>query len=435
MARKILNRETAFAVIPGLLLAVYFFWNTPVAWDLGGHIQAARDFSKYIFPYFAGWNPHQLMGYPQGYFYPSLLYWLSSLPSSLGLPAETAFKALISLSLILLPVSWLSLLNSLKISSKVLAVILLWWVYFIPKGHIGGDFWGLFRIGLANQSFAVPFVFFYWAACCRDTPRVRELSFWLSLTILSHAFMALAAAVGGFLWIYQRGLWRTYWIHAGLCFGLCALWIVPYLLLSEYGTGVSIPISSRFFSDWATDSGWILGVAQIAAVALLILRSPSLYKSSQWKLPVRWMAFWFLALAVLMFADLQMQDGLHLPVHLYRLIILGLYVSMIPLSGALMKGFGSQNVPVGLALMLAVGSGAKALLDLPQLSESADLKKPFHVEDRILVNLPTKIWPGTFAPHFMTNHLANDGHSLANGLFVESSRNSILVFVLVESHK
>ncbi len=401
-------------------------WDTPVGWDLGGHIQAARDFSEHIFPYFSGWNPHQLLGYPQGYFYPSLLPWLVSALDFLGVPLQFGFFLILSLSLIALPWSWWKLIRAVELPNPACAIALLWWIYFLPKGHLGGDFWGFFRVGLVNQSFALPFVFFYWAESASSKPRVHRLSLWLSLLVLSHAFMAVAALLGGLLW--WRLKLKTYLTHGFVVLGLCSVWVIPYLVLRSHSAGISVPTSSLWFEQWLVHSGILLGGLQLTLTAFMVVSFRKLASNPFARRTVLWALSWFLILATLIGLDHVLRAGLPVPLHLYRFVAPGLYILGLAWAWSLSNPRSNTRWSLGsLGLLLALTS-VYTIGQLPDLSGKTDLRKPFDLEDRVLVSASKKSWPGTLVPHFLMDALTEQNHSVANGLFVESSRNSGFVF-------
>ncbi len=76
--------------------------NPKMLYDAAGHLSLVQTIAGDLWPKFSGWNYSELLGWPQGFFYPSLFHWLAATLSFI-VGIEPAVKLLISGGLLALP--------------------------------------------------------------------------------------------------------------------------------------------------------------------------------------------------------------------------------------------------------------------------------------------------------------------------------------------
>ena len=425
-----MSRESLFQKI--ILLSVYFsigfwigfilfaFWQSDLSsWDMPGHFFASFYYKEYLWPNFQGWNHLAFGGYPQGYFYPPFFHWLvGGLAKIINL--DIAFKFILSLSLILLPISIFLWLKSLgfQILERVLALIWIFIFLNIIKYDIGGDFYSTFTIGLITFQFSLPIYFFYLYFLKEGSLNFRKLLiavFLFAINIISHAFVALAAFLSSliyfFLFYFKKGLWLRYFIHLILAILLVSFWLIPFFYFSSFKTGIAvgkhIPLHPLFL------------LATIISLFLIIKKNDQLAKPILAFLII----FFFFFNSEQYFLQKFFPDT---PVHLYRFLIF-IYLLIAILISRLFVNLNFQKWGIIFSLFVFLFSIFFVYKEIFPFLKRAPTISLYGMEDflGIVPSQSTKedIFMGTKAPHILSHTLLLQKNRLLNGLFVESSAN------------
>jgi len=177
-------------------LALLFWQNSLYVYDAAGHVSLVRQIASNFWPSLSGWNPRELLGWPQGIFYPSLFHWLAATLSFIT-GIHIAIKVLVSLALVILPISLLAFGKSLiknQFWSGVMAILLFFLILIFPN-FLGTGIRSLFQIGLLSNFFVLPFVFFFLASVHREGKDLITPTILLSLIILTHIVAALVVII------------------------------------------------------------------------------------------------------------------------------------------------------------------------------------------------------------------------------------------------
>src|SRR4030042_2684437 len=67
-------------ILSGFLALLYWQKDFLAIYDASGHL-AAVEAARKFWPAISFWNSRELLGWPQGIFYPPLFYWLAAPPS------------------------------------------------------------------------------------------------------------------------------------------------------------------------------------------------------------------------------------------------------------------------------------------------------------------------------------------------------------------
>ncbi len=409
----------SLAFLIGLLL--YSFWRSDLSsWDMPGHLSASFYYKEYLWPSFQGWNHLSFGGYPQGYFYPSLFHWLvGGLTKIIDL--NIAFKFVLSLALILLPISVYFCLKSLnfKILERMLALIWIFIFLNIVKYDIGGDFYSTFSVGLVTAQFAMLFYFLYLyflkeGSLSRKKLLIASLIF--AIIIISHAFIALAALLSSliyfFLFYLKKGIWFKYFIHLLLTFLLASFWIIPFLYFSFLRTGVKvgkyIPLHPIFL------------LALISSLILVIKKKDCSVKPILYLLAI----FLFFFGAEQYFLQKFFPDT---AIHLYRFLIF-IYLFIAILISRIFVNLNFQKLGIILSLLVFFASIFFTYKEIFPFYKRNVTVQLYGMEDFLGIapseSTAKDILMQAKAPHVLSKTLLLQKNKLLNGLFVESSLNS-----------
>jgi alpha-tubulin suppressor-like RCC1 family protein len=438
MRRLAISRWIFYLIlyVPLTFLLVRFCMQDISSWDMPGHLVSSQYFRDFLWPYLSGWNQHQLMGFPQGYFYPSLSHWLIG---GLGkvFPIVFCFRLVVCLSILLTPLSIERLCKKLGFSlhQQQLSVLLSMTVLAVPKGFMGGDLMGTFGVGLVSQQFAIPIFFLYLSELQEYLNSGRSswvrAGLWGGLLMLSHAFVSLAAflcslAFIWFIWKKYRLIGLLKYLGHGILWALMAsAWLVPYIYFESFQTGQQISLS--FIQLLVFKNSW----DQLAAVLLFSITAVC-FVLNLWKtdkkvlLLILWVTefvFFFILMRVsYYFPDLQAIQSL--PLHPYRFIIFP-YILLAMIAGfTIGKATHPNTVKAAAMLFFTVVIFPSIMFVIPELNRKISLNVHFPDNDRILVSLGENSQLYPTSPHMLSDQLSMQRHYLLNGLFTESGLNS-----------
>jgi hypothetical protein len=416
------------SVIPALIV-VGIFLNRPLtAWDAGGHVLASANFRDHIWPWLQGWNANTLLGYPQGYFYPSLFHWLAGGLAKL-IPIESSVRLMLTLSTLALAFSFRSFARVLwpqSATQQLICVLLLWSIYLAPKSNIGGDLVGFLAIGLLAQQFALPLFFFYLSFCLsrqfKRWPWLESLT--LAALFLSHIFLCIAAVVCSMCilastiksnWEHKTKYAKHYAVHGLIVIICCLAWLGPFLIFREYQLGASPKFTFRSFYGIVND----LGTANLICLVLVI--AVCLFNSFRFS----WATLSALLLAgIVAAAPLMSGERGSAPIHSYRFLtpLLFLIPALFEIKKKSLKHLG-----LVLACSFFIFASLRAIASLPQTSKAIEIGKEPSAYDRILIFQNRLVDAAHGQPHLLADSLGQQNHRCANGLFVESSISSPFV--------
>lgn len=397
-------------------------------WDTTGHLLASMQFSKSIWPDFVGWNPNQLGGYPQGFFYPSLFHWLVGLTGKF-FDIRIGFQVWVIFTLVLLPVSaFLALRSAFDDRPEAQWAFLGWClVFFIPKNPVGGDLYSTIRIGLLSQAWGMIWLHFYLLALWRPGKRHRDLhaGWLLGVTILSHSIVGLA----GLLLLPWFRKPRSIAMILTIAFLTCAPWAVPFLLKRALGGGgPTVFFSARTWTSTASPSetAWLAGTGGLLSALALWAGRKSL------SLPLAIQKS-FLALAM----PVAVIEGLHFfesslfyalgSIHWYRFQGFFWYLLIPPLFFAWGRAIQSIKLRVTMICFVVTLLSWAGFHCGNERTVGMDASIHFDPGTRFLAHLSSKGFQDHFSrisPHFLSDFLGLAGAATLNGLFVESSPTS-----------
>ncbi|NCU37928.1 hypothetical protein EOL96_02620 [Candidatus Saccharibacteria bacterium] len=187
------------AAIYSLYLALqYATGDALTMFDAAGHVATLHAIET-TWPALTSWQPDQLLGLHYGVMYPPFFHWVSA-GLGLLLGTETAFVLLISICLILLPVSLWWYAKSIHLPHYGRAAVILGGlaVLSITPDYFGGNISGLFRLGLTTSFMATPLVLISWSLTEKATRSYHKkwlvlLSLTLGILIWSHLIGAIVA--------------------------------------------------------------------------------------------------------------------------------------------------------------------------------------------------------------------------------------------------
>lgn len=312
-----------------LIQLIIPYWKSSIyQWDAAGHAVSAQFVKEELFPGAIGWNPSGYMGFPHNQFYPPLFsYLVASLSFITGL--EIAFKLIVTLSVLILPLGFYSFARSLKLTEEqsiffsMLAILLL----SLPSGffanyQIGGNFDSLFYVGLVTNSFGLAIMLFYFAAI----PKIDNKKYFILATILlasvvlTHAFIAIISILYSLSFpitkCIQKERIKTYIKHYLLAFLLTSFWSIPFLFKREYSKVAFIPFQ--------IDNILIISILLLCGILALLF-----YKKQYSMFPISVFTFLLLTLIAVM-------HWFFMPFHTYRFLLI-IYIVLLLLISKLTK--------------------------------------------------------------------------------------------------
>ncbi|MEM3127353.1 MAG: hypothetical protein QW331_04790 [Candidatus Woesearchaeota archaeon] len=404
--------------IHALIVLIFPFlkYNDLFIWDMGGHYFSSWYVKEYLFPRIIGWNPYFLLGFPQNQFYPPLYSYLTALLSFI-MPLEWAFKLLLTVAILLTPLSFYYFLRSLEFSKEKASVVafLMYAILFLfPLEHLGGNFHSTFNVGLVSNALALPLMFFYFGALKKSfaTKKFVLTSLLLALIILTHIWMTIAAAIVALTMILAHFLKKKenilfVWKHFAFAFGLSAFWIIPFIAKFSYTSATSVGFDYQL-------NYLFLFFGGILAVAAFMKKKE---------------ASFFSALAIFLIASFMLLSFLvfEWPVHIYRfLIIMHLF-----LTAAIFAWFKKENLFLYLfIIVVSIGLIFTSTNLHPEGALHVEVIKelPKNMDGRVMILASYDKQP---SPHIFQTKIPmmNKAHAI-KGLYVESSKNSRYLFDL-----
>jgi len=260
---------TAFSVI--FLILPFVFFNNLHSWDAAGHYFSVYFTKAYLFPDFSGWNPFAFAGFAQNYFYPPLFYYLAAVLSFI-LPVDLSIKFLLSISILLLPVSFYYFSKKFGFTDFKASMFMVFFYgfLFIPdrffaQGSLGGTFGSTFNVGLFPNAFMIP-IFFFALGSLKDQLEKGgffKSSFLIALASLIHftGFILFVLGIG----LVAHNFTKEKFVRVVKIFfsavALMLFWLVPFVMFSqEYFSVTIFPGLNNYFL--------VLVIIVIAAVSL-----------------------------------------------------------------------------------------------------------------------------------------------------------------------
>jgi len=409
-----------------VLAGLFFRGDFLKTYDAAGHVAAAKAIRELFWPAISGWNPRELLGWPQGVFYPFLFHWLAATLSFL-INLDLAVKILIALSLLALPISLFVFARSLTKSEfwSPLITLVLFALLLIFPNFLGTGVRSLFQIGLLSNFFVLPLLFLFLASLSWKKPYLSAII--LSTTILTHlvagavATFYLVAFIAAGLLIEKDKKFLNYLKIILVTLLLTSFFWVPMVVNLSY-TSVSRHVSSYFLPNIAVF---------LASVAILIFA----YRRKERNILV-------LGVVALIFSALNSVDALLIgkygtsfvlyPFHLYRFqpfsylffasaLLLTIEKSKL---GILVEEIKSVK-PVTIFFVFALIVGYLFLKNpakLPQASFNVD--RPSAVTGRFLETFKrSEIDPFWYGPQTVIEE-KNINSNWVYGLFTDSSPNA-----------
>ena len=249
--------------------------------DGSGHYATAQIYAREIFPDTFGWTNAYFAGMPLPNFYPPLFFWIVSFLHHTHLFAfATAFKLLIALPLLLMPVAFwcvayrLSGNNQLIAFGAAIASATLYSVGEIFQPNTGLDMSSTLLDGFYTQPFGFVLLLCWMLFYLSPRHNVRQFTsstVLLALTVLANFFNAITAIVFIFAVLLcdivswtrssdleeHRKLRRNFLFHLlspWLALALSAFWLAP--MLSSYEYLVTRPLI-RPLSELITPPLWL----------------------------------------------------------------------------------------------------------------------------------------------------------------------------------
>jgi len=395
----------------------FFIKGSIYTWDMAGHYFSAYYTKAYLLPELTlfGWNPYHFWGFPQNQFYPPLF---TILTSSLGyvLPLNIAFKLIVAVSVLLTPVSLYYFLINHSISKKISAYItaLLSMILIFSPSIIGGNLITTFLGGAVSNALALPLLFFYLTTLKKNKEgiSVAYSAILLALLVLTHVFYGIAGIILslGYLFSNFKKQLLFFFKHYVIAFFLTAFWSLPFIFKINYVSKYSISFTPDFF---------LLAVSFLLILLYYILNIKELKEI---------VIGYTILCSFLLFATLFDISNLFvfrfkLLIYLLDAILLFLIFSKLRFSK---KRFYLVLFLITLLYPLTEYYGFVSVRppEIPKLNYIPE------ADGRILVAYLPSFDP--LAPHLIQNKLPID-HDLimTRGLFVESSKNSKLIYELI----
>ncbi len=426
-------------------------------WDLNGHLYASKGFRDHIWPWLSGWNPDQLMGYPQGYFYPSLSHWLVGGLSKL-LPLKISFYSFFVLNWAITPFLLVKLASVAPKDSPSKTRLTLFTgaavsSLIFERSVLGGDLNGLFSLGLINQTLSLNLLLGFFIFLTKNAFEPRNsyavnAGIFLGLTILSHAFIGLSGITCGIGYLFlNKNKFSSKikeWLKVySIGFFISLAWVGPFFEHRYFRSGVP---SSFTFLDFIKDINWasFLGLGfSIATFTLFWLKiwktknstDISSVNSSKRNQSATGIILSFLAPLLCFVVGFSVLEIIapefifkFLPIHLYRfyslIITLVIFSSAVFSFDFIERRFSSKMAKTFLFFFVIMGavSGGLRFLRSPTIrAQIDDIKSP---SARVLTVMGMQNPVRAYAPHFYNDLLSEKEFKLGSGLFVESSKMS-----------
>jgi uncharacterized membrane protein len=256
---KYLKFQKIFIVL--IFIFIYGFLIYQVPWELvfadtmiGGGDTGSHNYIAYyaqeIFPKIKWWSPDWYAGFPFLYFYPPLLYYLTTI-LSYAIPLNIAFKLITLAGTFLLPISvFLCLLFlGFKFPIPSFGALLSLAYLFLEKFSIYGANIPSTLAGEFSYSFAFALFFLFIGLLIKGIRENKYLTsniFILSLMVLAHPFSVIVSILVGFIIfmqsIIQKEAKKVFLYLAkvfGMAFALTAFWSLPFLALLPYTSKMS----------------------------------------------------------------------------------------------------------------------------------------------------------------------------------------------------
>ncbi|MFA5360485.1 MAG: 6-pyruvoyl-tetrahydropterin synthase-related protein [Candidatus Paceibacterota bacterium] len=256
---KYLKWQKIFVIL--IFIFIYGFLISQIPWDLifldtmvGGGDTGSHNYIAYysqeIFPKMKWWSPDWYAGFPFLYFYPPLLYYLTTL-FSFVIPLNVAFKLITLVGTFLLPIAiFLCLLFlGFKFPIPSLGALFSLVYLFLEKFSIYGGNIPSTLSGEFSYSCAFALFFIFIGLLVKGIQENKHLLInilILSLMVLIHPFCVIVSVLFScFIFIegvVKRETKRIFLYLAkvfGLAFGLTAFWSLPFLALLPYTSKMS----------------------------------------------------------------------------------------------------------------------------------------------------------------------------------------------------
>jgi hypothetical protein len=256
---KYLKFQKIFIVL--IFIFIYGFLIYQVPWELvfadtmiGGGDTGSHNYIAYyaqeIFPKIKWWSPDWYAGFPFLYFYPPLLYYLTTILSYV-IPLNVAFKLITLAGTFLLPISvFLCLLFlGFKFPIPSFGALLSLAYLFLEKFSIYGANIPSTLAGEFSYSFAFALFFLFIGLLIkgiRENNYLKSNIFVLSLMVLIHPFSVIVSILVGFIIfiqsIIQKEAKKVFFYLTkvfGMAFALTAFWSLPFLALLSYTSKMS----------------------------------------------------------------------------------------------------------------------------------------------------------------------------------------------------
>lgn len=435
-----INEENSHQIILMLLVLVgaalaVLFWqkDTLSIYDASGHLAAVESMRDF-WPLPFGWNSQELLGWPQGMFYPSLFHYLGA-TLSFVVGSSSAIRILISIALVSLPLT----INEFSKSfikdrnwSILTTVLLFSLLLFIPD-YLGVGVRGIFRVGLLSSFFVMPFVFLFFAQIPKViTGKFLTASLLLAVLLLTHF---VAGLIAGFFLV--TSILGNYQLKKNLLLlpllkiivistTLTSFFLLPFFFYRQYASITAPEISSYFVPNL---------VGFVIAVLLLVVS----YRKKQQSLFVLALA----SCGLLFFISLDSVStklfGFHSLTHnfyLFRfqpfayIFLLTLFISFVSTVLVLDKKFINIVLTSCIGLLI-IGLVIKNPAQVQTAQVSLEVDK--EVSGRFLESYRRlQTFPAYYELQTSLNR-ENPEANWANGLFAESSVNSSFVQSLIKS--
>lgn len=424
--------------LAGLLLP---FWsqNNLMAWDGAGLYFSAWYEKEYLFPGVIGWNPYFFFGAPQNQFYPPLYPYLSALLSEV-MPLEWAFKLVLTIALLITPISFLWFAKSFRFSNNLAAAITVAMtalLFAFPDDFFGANMHSTFNIGMYANALALPFFFLYFGSLERHMRRLEDLraikkptakskaisaiispaiilpSILFSAIVLSHTITAIASLlvlVSYFIMHAKNGHALGFFGgHVMLSSLATAFWTLPAIMKYSWATVSTIGEISQPF--------WILELTIGYLLFLVVAGKKRFFPAGVFTLVL--MGFVFVSNALL-----------HLPIHPYRFMMFIYLLAPFAALSVFCTILDGGKKELAILFIVAIAS-VFAMVYVqglhPEGPKPMELEKiDANISGRVMVIAPPNLQPSA---HFLQNAIPMENMAPSlRGVFVESSRNAPFIF-------